>query len=145
MGNNESESEYANGYIERRRNGAYKGTLTIERVNLSPIVGVYFAKDGKEMLWLKRAPMVEYDDVEDRFYKREKNPMWEAYLIKQDNANGIAYRGEFVFMRFRFSIIGVWDGLYSDKNRLNLYVERLPMSRQNIIKKISETNQKHSV
>jgi hypothetical protein len=51
----------------------------------------------------------------------------------------VAYKGEFAFMRFRFSITGVWDKvLGKDKQRLNLFVERLPLPEQTIINSINE-------
>ena len=135
--------EYINGYIERHRGGKQKGVLRIERIDLSPIEGRYFTNsDGRKMLWLKRTPMLVYDDVLDKYERREKKPMWEAYLFKQQNSGDIAYRGEFVFLRFRFSIVGIWDKVLTDKFRLNLFVERMPMKAQNIIKKIAETKKK---
>jgi hypothetical protein len=42
-------------------------------------------------------------------------------------------------LRFRYSIVGVWDNILGkDKQRLNLFVERLPMSQQTIVNRINE-------
>lgn len=132
---------YSDGYIERKSEGRYEGTLRIEgKINLSPIEAVYFKKDGEQYLWLKRKPMLEYDGREQKYKSRERNPKWECYLKKQVVDDTVAYRGEFVFMHFKFSITGVWDDVLGldRKRRLNLFVERCPMSQQTIINGIKE-------
>ena len=132
--------EYRNGYLERNRDGAYVGTLKIEGIDISPVEGQYFKKDGETYLWLKRRPILEYSQKTGEYTKREREPRWECYLKKQLNEDAVAFKGEFVFMRFRFEITGVWDDvLGNEKNRLlNLYVERLKMSQQTIINNINE-------
>jgi hypothetical protein len=53
----------------------------------------------------------------------------------------VAYKGEFIFMRFKYSIVGVWDRILGkDNQRLNLYIERLPMAQQSIINNIRDNN-----
>ena len=63
-------------------------------------------------------------------------------MKKQVGQDGvIEYKGEFMFMRFRFSIVGVWDkilGRDTNRQRLNLFVERLPMSEQTLLNSINE-------
>lgn len=127
------------GYVERIPGGKYEGRISISRVDLSPIEGVYF-KDGDEnYLWLKRKPLMEYD-MESMSYKtRPREPRWEAYLKKVLDGDVVAYKGEFFFMHFKFSIMGVWDDVTGrEKHRLNLFVERLPMSQQTIINGINK-------
>lgn len=134
-----AEYVYANGYLERAANGSYQGRLTIEGIDISPIIGVYFRKENETYLWLKRQRILEYDDVNQKYIEREAQPKWEVYLKKQTNDNVVAYTGEFFFLRFRFSIIGFWDKILgNDKHhRLNLLVERMQMSQQTIINKIN--------
>jgi hypothetical protein len=46
-------------------------------------------------------------------------------------------------MRFKYSITGVWDKILgNDKQRLNLFVERLPLTQQTIINSINESKKK---
>ena len=131
------------GYIERGQNGRYGGKVNIEGVVLDGVVGVYFKKDGDSYLWLRRDKVLEYDDKTMTYKEREARPQWEAYLKKQLEDDTIAYKGEFNFLRFRFSIVGVWDRILGNdkRQRLNLYVERLPTSHQNIINAINKAKQ----
>lgn len=132
------ENGYINGYIERRVGGEYVGDLKIEGIDLSPITAQYFKKDGDGYLWIKRKRLLEYDSATMKYNKREREPRFEAYLKKQSTDGTVAYVGEFIFMRFRFKITGVWDSIVGVTNRrLNFYVDRLPMSEQTIINGIN--------
>lgn len=134
------DSGYVNGFIERKTNGTYQGNLTIDGINISPIIGKYFKQDNDTYLWLRRKNILEYDETTMSYKERDVLPRWECYLKKQVEENTIAYKGTFFFMRFCFEIIGVWDKILgSDKHhRLNLYVERLPMAQQSIINSINK-------
>lgn len=130
--------DYVNGFVERTRDG-YAGRITIEGINLGEIVATYFKKENETFLWLRRMKILEYDDVSQSYVEREARPKWECYLKKQVDDNVVAFKGEFNFMRFRFSIAGVWDGVLGmDKHRLNLYVERMEKKQQRIINNINE-------
>lgn len=136
--------DYINGFIERKSGGAHEGVLSIEGILLSSITAVYFKDDGENYLWLRRKKVLEYDPELQAYRERDAKPHFEAYLKKQINGGTIAYKGEFVFMRFRFSIIGIWDRILGhDKQRLNLFVERLPMSQQTIINSINESRKEN--
>ena len=130
--------DYINGFIERKADGSCEGKITVDGVFLGEIDGVYFKESGKSYLWLKRKHLLEYNPATEKFVSRAQEPRWEAYLEK--SKDGVAaYRGVFAFLRFRYSITGVWDKMLGmQKSRLNLYVERLPMGKQDIINKISE-------
>lgn len=132
--------DYNNGFIDKGDNGEYLGNLNIEGINLSPVCGQYFKKDGDTFLWIKRRPVLEYDFKTGQYSRREREPRFECYLKKQSDGDAVSFRGEFVFMRFRFSITGVWDSyIYGDSHRrLNLYIERMPASQQTIINSINE-------
>lgn len=136
--------DYINGYLERKQGGRYEGKITIEGINLSPIVGQYFKKDGKTYLWLKRKKLLEYNEATQTYNERERTPQWEAYLEKQLNDDTVVFKGEFLFLRFRFSIQGVWDKILGNEKqqRLNLFVERFPNAQQTIINEINERKQK---
>lgn len=130
--------DYVNGFVERTRDG-YAGRITIEGINLGEIVATYFKKENETFLWLRRMKILEYDDVSQSYVERDARPKWECYLKKQVDDNVVAFKGEFNFMRFRFSITGVWDGVLGmDKHRLNLYVERMEKKQQRIINNINE-------
>lgn len=130
--------DYVNGFVERTRDG-YAGRITIEGINLGEIVATYFKKENETFLWLRRMKILEYDDVSQSYVERDARPKWECYLKKQVDDNVVAFKGEFSFMRFRFSIAGVWDGVLGmDKHRLNLYVERMEKKQQRIINNINE-------
>lgn len=137
--------DYINGFIERQTGGSYGGNLTIEGIDLSPIQAQYFVNQDNNYLWIKRAPKMVYDTETQRYTKRERKPPVEIYMKKQvDNGGVVSYKGTFTFMRFRFSIVGVWDRILGkDRSRLNLYVERLPMSEQVILNGINERKQKN--
>jgi hypothetical protein len=60
-------------------------------------------------------------------------------LKKQVENSTFAFVGIFVFMRFKFKIVGFWDDVLGrDKRRLNLFVDRLPMEEQSIINGINK-------
>ena len=132
--------DYVNGFLERVDDGSYQGRLVISGVDISPIIGVYFKKGGCGYLWLKRKRIMEYDTETKMFSEREALPQWEAYLKKETTNNAVAYKGEFFFLRFRFSIVGLWDNVLGGGNtrRLNLVVEKMKMGEQTIINKINE-------
>lgn len=132
--------DYINGFVQRTSSGQYLGKITIEGISLGKIEAVYFKKDNDSFVWLKRRKVLEYDDETMSYSEREPLPQWEAYMKKQADGGAVAYKGEFCFLRFRFSIVGVWDRvLGADKNcRLNLFVERLPQPQQTIINSINE-------
>ena len=133
------ESDYINGYIQRTKSGSYEGRVVIDGISLPEITAVYFKENGESYLWLKRKKVLDYDFVTQSYKEREAEPRWEAYLQKQLNNNTVAYKGEFMFLRFKYSIVGIWDSILGkEKQRLNLFVERLPMNQQTIIKGINE-------
>jgi hypothetical protein len=130
---------YTNGYIERKCGGKYEGSVSVQGIDLSPIEATFFKSEDDSYLWLKRKPIMEYDMESQSYTTRQRRPSFEAYLKKQAENNVVAYKGEFMFMRFRFSISGVWDMVIGkDAQRLNLFVERLPMSQQTILNDINE-------
>ena len=134
---------YINGFIERKPNGKYEGRVTIEGVTLPSISAMYFKKGEDNYLWLKRKKVLEYNNESQTYREREAKPQWEVYLRKQVDGAAVAYKGEFFFMHFRYSIVGVWDKVLGmDKQRLNLFVERMPMTQQTIINGINESKQK---
>ena len=126
--------DYIDGYIQRSKDGKYEGCIKVEGVDLSPIQAVMFKDEDKTYLWIRRKDILEYDFETTRYIKRKREPRFEAYLEKQLDGNTVAYKGEFMVLRFKFSVKGVWDTVEGfDKGRLNLFVERLPMERQDII------------
>lgn len=135
--------DYINGYIQRSQGGSYDGKITIEGILLPAISAVFFKEDGESYLWLKRKNVLEYNHESQTYREREAKPKWEAYLKKQLDNDTVAYKGEFFFMHFKYSISGVWDKvLGNEKQRLNLFVERLPLSQQTIINSINEQKRK---
>lgn len=136
--------DYINGYIQRNKDGRYEGSVTIDGIKLPEISAVYFKDNGENYLWLKRKKVLFYDFESQSYKERDAIPPWEAYLKKQLDNEAVAYKGEFYFLRFKYSIVGVWDNILGkEKQRLNLFVERLPMSKQTIINKINEFNRKN--
>ena len=140
-----SSYEYTSGYIQRTKDGAYQGTLSIDGIELSGgIEAVCFEHEGVKYLWLKRKQILEYDFESQTYKQRKQKPYWEAYIKKQIDGNTVAYKGEFFFLKFKYSIVGVWDNvLGKEKQRLNLFVERLPMSQQSILLDINARKRKY--
>ncbi len=127
------------GYIELSK-GEYVGELTVEGVNISPIVGLFFKDNGVQWLWIKRKRQLEYDIESGEYRTKKPRPTFDAYLKKQPN-NNVAYKGEFVFFKFKYRIFALWAAENGQKKgRLNLFVERLEMKEQNIIKLINKRN-----
>lgn len=127
----------SSGYLERKRNGHYEGVLSVDGVDLSPVEGVFFMDDGETYLWIKRKHLLEYDIESCTYIARKRNPQWQSYLKKDKLKKN--YYGEFSFLHFKYSITGEWDVvLGKDKKRMNLYVTRLPMEQQVIIKTIND-------
>lgn len=135
---------YVNGYIERNGYGKYTGALTVDGINLSPIEGQYFKKDGETFLFIKRRPKMEYDVDKCEYVTRERKPTVLIYLKKQVGSDGVVvYKGDFMFMRFKFNIEGVWDAILGkERNRLNLFVERAPRQDQTLLQSIIERKRK---
>lgn len=134
---------YINGFIERKNEGRYEGRITIDGVSMPSISAVFFKEEGESYLWLKRKKILDYDFESQTYREREAKPQWEAYLKKQLEDNVVAYKGEFFFLHFKYSIVGVWDKVLGiDKKRLNLFIERLPLSQQTVINAINEQKQK---
>ena len=130
------QNEYISGYIQRNGEGCYDGKLTIDGVDISPIEGMYFQENGDNYLWIKRKQILVYNQEQMKFNERRPNPYWEAYLKKVGNS-GYSFFGEFMFMRFKYQIYGVWDrNLGVERKRLNFFVERLPIKEQTIILKM---------
>lgn len=121
------------GYLERKIGAVREGVLVIEGVVMSPIEGMYFQRGDDWWLWLKRKPLLEYDNKRQMFIERQREPRWETYL-KKVNKGAVAYKGTFIFCKWVWEITGIWDDvLGKERERLNLYVERLPMKEQRII------------
>lgn len=132
--------DYINGFIERKQGGRYEGKITIDGILLPAISAVFFKDGDSNYLWLKRKKVLDYDFESQTYKEREARPQWEAYMKKQTDNNTVAYKGEFFFMHFGYSIVGVWDKVFGkDKQRLNLYVERKPMGQQALINAINKT------
>lgn len=135
--------DYINGYIQRSQGGSYDGKITIEGILLPAISAVFFKDNGENYLWLKRKKVLDYDYESQTYKEREAKPQWEVYMKKQLEDNVVAYKGEFFFLHFKFSIVGVWDKVFGiDKKRLNLFIERLPLSQQTVINAINEQKTK---
>ena len=132
-------NEYVNGYVQRV-SGKYIGELSIDGIRLQGgISAVYFEDGGEKYLWIKRKKVLEYNFESQSYRERDARPQFEAYLKKTVGDSTVSYKGEFVFMRFKYSIVGIWDKILgADKNRLNLFVERLPESQQTIINNINK-------
>lgn len=130
---------YCDGHLQRA-GGMFSGRLRVDGVDLSPIEGMYFKERDKLWLWLKRRPLLEYDNTLGKYRERAREPRWEAYLEKV-NKGVVAFEGVFAFLRFRYRMTGIWDEVLRDsRSRLNLFVERLPLSEQTIINAINERN-----
>lgn len=140
------EGSYKNGYIERRAGGVYGGVIAIDGITIPNLIGQYFKQDGITYLWLKRQKILEYDQDMQKYFERESKPQFEVYLKKQINNNVVIFKGEFIFMHFVYEITGLWDEVLGmeKQRRLNLYVERLPMSKQKIINSINERRREGS-
>lgn len=132
--------DYVNGYIQREAGGEYHGKLIVHGIDLSPVEGQYF-KDGDDTyLFIKRKPIMEYDAEKEKYRTRERMPSLQIYMKKQVDGDGVvAYKGDFMFMRFKFNIVGVWDKILgTERKRLNLYVERLERQQQTLLNSINE-------
>lgn len=134
-------TRYSNtGFLEKQRDGFF-GELIVDEVDLSPINGMFFVyeKDLKQYLWLKRKPILEFNDKRKVYEMRAREPRWEAYLVKK-NKGDIAYEGEFIFLHFKFKIVGIWDKSEygKKKQRINFFIERLPRDKQTIIININK-------
>lgn len=134
---------YINGFIERKNEGRYEGRITIDGVSMPSISATFFKEEGESYLWLKRKKILDYDFESQTYKEREARPQWEVYMKKQLEDNVVAYKGEFFFLHFKYSIVGVWDKVFGiDKKRLNLFIERLPLSQQTVINAINEQKTK---
>lgn len=123
------------GSIEKTK-GEYIGTLNIDGVDISPIVAYFFTKNHIKWLWIKRRQILEYDIDNNVFTKKNPTPKFEVYMKKQQHGN-IAYKGEFVFFKFKYDIFAIWHES-NGKEKLELYVERVPKENQNILNSINK-------
>lgn len=136
-----NERGYVDGYLERKSGGRFDGIIKIDGVDLSPIEGMYFKDANGTHLLLKRKPVLQYDPQSQTYKPKIREPRWEAYLHK-GSSDTVDYRGEFKFLRFRYSIVGFWDKVFgtTNKRRMNFYIERLPREKQTIINSINQRN-----
>lgn len=135
---------YTNGWLQRADSGRHEGMITIDGVNLSPIEGSYFKENEKTYLWIKRKPMLVYDEKQMCYNQKAREPRWECYLEKVVGSD-VDFKGSFYFLHFKYKITGIWDKVIGkDMQRLNLFVERLPMNEQNIINNINERKRKEN-
>lgn len=130
--------DFISGYVERKKDGDYSGVLKIDGVDLSPIVATLFRQDGNKYLWLRRKDIMEYDYDTSSFITRKREPQWECYLESGLQNNSPIMKGQFIFLRFKYSITGVWDVVIGEKQRINLFVERLPLKAQTLLNEINE-------
>lgn len=130
--------DFIDGYVEKDQDGTYGGKIKIDGVDLSPICASLFKENGVPYLWLRRKPIMDYDAASSSYKTRAREPQWESYL-KKDGVSGM-YKGVFVFLRFKYSITGIWDSSFGmdSQQRLNLFVERLPISEQTILQSINQ-------
>lgn len=125
------------GYIERTK-GEYVGEMSIDGINISPIVGFFF-KDGRtRWLWVKRKKILEYDMETGTYSTKNPKPTFEVYMQKQTSGN-IAYKGEFVFFKFKYSIVAFFDDAKT-QDKVCFAIERMPIEQQNILNRIKEIN-----
>lgn len=137
--------EGISGCVTRDKDGKYSGWIKVDGVDLSPISAMPF-KDGDDVfVWLKRKEIMEYDIQTSSYKTRKREPQWECYLKKENNNNNIVYKGEFVFLKFKYRITAMWDLSFGDVDQqtLNLFVERLPKSEQTILQGINERKRKY--
>lgn len=125
------------GYIELSK-GEYVGELSIDGVDISPVVGLLFKDKGKSWLWIKRKKILEYDFEKGEYYSRTPTPVFDVYLKRQVNNGKTSYRGEFVFFKFKYSIVCMWSA--TNNKRIDIYVDRLPESEQKIVNRLKEIN-----
>lgn len=131
--------DFIQGFVQRDDNGGYSGRITIDGVDLSPISAVLFEKDGEKLLWLQRKPIMDYNDETGAYTERARRPFWQCYLRKTCDDNGVAFDGEFMFLKFKYNIKGVWDTVFGmEKQRLNLFVERASSDKQTLLNAINE-------
>lgn len=130
--------DFISGYVERKKDGEYSGVLKIDGVDLSPIVATLFRQDCNKYLWLRRKDIMEYDYDTSSFITRKREPQWECYLESDLQNNSPIMKGQFIFLRFKYSITGVWDVVIGEKQRINLFVERLPLKEQTLLNEINE-------
>ena len=137
-----SSGDYINGHIERTTGGGYNGALRVEGIDLSPVEAQFFKKDGDMYLFIKRKPIMEFNYAEQKYITRERRPQVSIYMKKQVDSDGVvSFKGDFMFMRFKLSIVGVWDSILGKEiNRLNLFVERAPRNEQTLLQSINERN-----
>jgi len=133
-------NDYTNGILIRRKDSYYQGTLRIDGVDISPVEATFY-KDGDDTrLWIKRRPLLEYDNKEHCYKQRLRRPHWEAYLRRVKGVRD-AFEGTFMFLRFKYTITAHFDVTYQDKfSHVNLFVERAPIEEQTIINGIYERN-----
>ena len=132
----------SDGYLQKSKNG-FDGQIKVDNVDLSPIEGMFFVHERtkKEYLWLKRKQLLEYNEKKCGYELRPREPRWEVYLEKQQNSS-IPYKGEFCFLHFKYKIVGIWDRneISKKKQRINFYIERLPLNEQTIINENKQRN-----
>lgn len=130
----------SDGYVVEK-NGVYEGRISIDGVDLSPITATLFKKDNGTFMWLKRKTIMDYDYSTSSFVTRQRKPYWECYLEKSVSEGTTLYVGNFIFLKFRYKITGVWDATFgNEERRINLFVERLPVEQQTILNAINERN-----
>ena len=122
------------GSVIRGVNG-YIGNISIEGVVLQ-IVCSFWSDKKPHYIWVKRMKEERFDVATNTFNSYDPKPFFECYANKTKKPDSMAYRGEFMFVGFKYNL-AAW---FEDKTekQLNFEIER--SSSQPIIERLNVIN-----
>ena len=126
------------GLVTRTNNG-YIGRLNIENV-IFDIQTTFWSDKSPNYIWVQRPKEKNFDEKTKTFMDYIPKPFFECYAYKAKKNDIMAYRGDFMFVGFKYELIA-W---YEDKNghQMNFEVER--SKSQPILNRLNEINKEQS-
>lgn len=132
---------YNKGLLERTNNG-YIGKLSIEGYVMEINATFWDKKKNGCDLWVQRVKEKKYNPETQQFTDYIPKPFFECYLIKMKKKDSLDYRGEFIFIGFKYGMVAWFEN--RTEHQLNLRIERC--ESQPLLNRLNEINkQQHRI
>ena len=121
------------GYVSRDNKEGYVGFANIDGCVIK-INCAFFMTTKPNYIYLQRCSKLKYDDKNKTFIEYNPYPTFQAKLNATKRGDSVSFRGEFMFVSFRYSICAFWED--KDKKLLKFDIERC--EKQPLLERINE-------
>lgn len=122
------------GSIIRGKDG-YKGEISIEGV-IFDIMCTFWSNQKPNYIWLKRIEEKKFDEKTNTFSSYTPKPFFECYAYKTKRSDIINYRGQFMFVGFKYDLMAWFED--KTEKKINIRINR--SESQPILKRLNELN-----